>query len=404
MPTPHVPLLEHVSSPCVSLPQGGSSGSNMSETSSFNQSLLNYGNGQPSDASFWDEVFQAVSLFRTKKALSTDATNIYESLVRIENYIKNHPTSKETPSRDFIPVVKSLWKLFDVIFISKWDVLLFDREKTLTIRKCVSTNFAPLFRENAILGSLKPTIKNPKKKSFSLASTPTTSSAPSPPPSVIIPPINKNNESINKKEPKPSNIRKSYVQVSKSNVLQIKDAFLSLSASKVGKMMKAMNGSKEKKKPSINMTTRGPLRKQVIVFIMKSNAELIVQSAHQHITNINNYLRNIKSDVIVDFLQVSNNGVNIMMSKLASPSNLTTIKKYIKNINNIALDLIESSHLPKSKSYLKIIRLLHLIGNSIITSNFVKGILKKTYLFKDVSLDSKLQIIKASPISNIAVC
>ena len=168
MPTPHVPLLEHVSSPCVSLPQGGSSGSNMSETSSFNQSLLNYGNGQPSDASFWDEVFQAVSLFRTKKALSTDATNIYESLVRIENYIKNHPTSKETPSRDFIPVVKSLWKLFDVIFISKWDVLLFDREKTLTIRKCVSTNFAPLFRENAILGSLKPTIKNPKKKSFSL--------------------------------------------------------------------------------------------------------------------------------------------------------------------------------------------------------------------------------------------
>jgi len=56
-PTLHVPPSEHVSSPHVSLPQGGSSGSNMSEMSSFNQSLLNYSNGQPSDASSWDKVF-----------------------------------------------------------------------------------------------------------------------------------------------------------------------------------------------------------------------------------------------------------------------------------------------------------------------------------------------------------
>jgi len=116
----------------------------------------------------------------------------------------------------------------------------------------------------------------------------------------------------------------------------------------------------------------------------KSNAELIVQSAHQHITNINNCLRNIKSDVIVDFLQVSNDGVNIMMSKLASPSDLTTIEKYIKSINNIALDLIESLCLSKSKLYLKIIGLSYLIDNSIITPNFVEGVLKKTHLFKHV--------------------
>jgi len=154
-------------------------------------------------------------------------------------------------------------------------------------------------------------------------------------------------------------------------------------------MMKAMNGSEEKKKPSINMTIRGPLRKQVIVPMVKSNAKLIVQSAHQHIANINNCLRNIKSDIIVDFLRVSNDKVNITMSKLASPSDLTTIEKYIKNINNIALDLIESPHLPKSKLYLKIIGLLHLMGNGIITPDFVKGVLKETHLFKDVSLASK---------------
>ena len=213
---------------------------------------------------------------------------------------------------------------------------------------------------------------------------------------MVIPPIIKNNESINKKKSNPSSIRKSYTQVSKSNislnienVLRIKEAFLSLSAGKVGKMMKAMNSSKGKKKSNINMIIRGPLRKQVIVPMAKSNTELIVKSVHQHIANINNCLRNIKSDVIADFLQFSNNVVIIMMSKLASPSNLSTIEKYIKNIKNIASDLIESPHLPKSKSYLKIIGLPHSMNNGIITSDFVEGVLKKTYLFKDISLTSK---------------
>jgi len=45
LPTLYVPPSEHVLSPHVPLPQGGSSGSNMSKRSSFNQSLLNYGNG-----------------------------------------------------------------------------------------------------------------------------------------------------------------------------------------------------------------------------------------------------------------------------------------------------------------------------------------------------------------------
>jgi len=92
-----------------------------------------------------------------------------------------------------------------------------------------------------------------------------------------------------------------------------------------------------------------------------------------------------------------------MMSKLASPSDLTTIEKYIKNINNIALDLIESSHLPKSKSYLKIIGLPHSMGNGIITPDFVEHVLKETHLFNDMLLASKPQIIKASSKSDMAV-
>ena len=111
--------------------------------------LLDYGNGQLADVSSWDGVFQAVSLFGTKETLSKDAAHIHKFLVRISNYIKNHPVSKKVISNNFVSVVvKNLWNLFDTVFTSKWDVLLFDREKALTIRKCVGTNFTSLFKEN----------------------------------------------------------------------------------------------------------------------------------------------------------------------------------------------------------------------------------------------------------------
>jgi len=69
----------------------------------------------------------------------------------------------------------------------------------------------------------------------------------------------------------------------------------------MGRIIKAKSG-KSKKKPKINIMTKRPSRKQVIVFIAKSNTELIVNLAYQHIANINKYLKNIKSDIITDFI------------------------------------------------------------------------------------------------------
>jgi len=77
------------------------------------ETLLDYGNGQLANASSWDGAFQAVLLFRTKKTSSKDTAHIHESLVRISNYIKNHPVGKEVISNDFVPVIKNLWNLFD---------------------------------------------------------------------------------------------------------------------------------------------------------------------------------------------------------------------------------------------------------------------------------------------------
>ena len=103
-------------------------------------------------------------------------------------------------------------------------------------------------------------------------------------------------------------MKKSYAQASKSNLLHIEDivrvkeVFPALLADEVRKILKIKNSRKGNKKPRINMMTRGPSRKEVIILMAKHIAELIVNSAHIHIANVNKYLKNSKSDIITDFI------------------------------------------------------------------------------------------------------
>ena len=48
--------------------------------------------------------------------------------------------------------------------------------------------------------------------------------------------------------------------------------------------------------------TKGPSRKQIIIPMAKSNAELIINLASQQIANINKSLKDIKSDITTDFI------------------------------------------------------------------------------------------------------
>ena len=148
---------------------------------------------------------------------------------------------------------------------------------------------------------------------------------------------------------------------------------------------------------------REPSRKQAIIPMAKSNIELIINLANLHIANINKYLKNIKSDVIADFIHITKEEVVITMNKPVNASNLSIIEKYIKNISNINSDSINSPCLPKSKSYLKIVGLLHKMENSLITSDFIESAIKELHLFEDIILVSKPCIIKASSKSDMAV-
>ena len=228
--------------------------------------------------------------------------------------------------------------------------------------------------------------------------------------SLTIPPSDNKVNFINKKAPKPFNVKKLYTQASKANilpniedVLQIKEAFPTLLANEVTKIIKAENSSKRQKKSKINMMTKGLSRKQIITSMAKSNAELIINSANQQITNINKSLKEFKSDITADFICIINDGVIIATDKLANTSNLKIIEKYIKNIKEIKSDTIESSYLSKFKLYLKIIGLLYIVKHGSITLDIIEGIFKKTYIFNDIILASKLHVIKALPKLNIAV-
>ena len=119
----------------------------------------------------------------------------------------------------------------------------------------------------------------------------------------------------------------------------------------------------------------------------------------EHISNINRILRNIKSEVMADFVHTDNQGLIIMTNKVISQSNLNTIENYIKNVDIINIEDIMTFHLPQSKSYLKIIGIPYIMegSNVSINSSIVKSIIKSIYL------TSKLYVIKALPKSNMVI-
>ena len=85
--------------------------------------------------------------------------------------------------------------------------------------------------------------------------------------------------------------------------------------------------------------------------------------SNKHVFNINRALKNIKSDVVADFIYANSKRL-IMTNKVVSELNLNIIRKYIKNDNNIDSEYVMSPRLLQSKFYLKILGILYLIKNT----------------------------------------
>ena len=106
------------------------------------------------------------------------------------------------------------------------------------------------------------------------------------------------------------------------NMLKIKKMFLKLQNQKINQVQKIINGGESKPKPCINMITKGPSCKQIIIPMNKEAANKYIKDASNYISNINQALKVIKSSIIADFIHVDNKGIIISTNNVTSPSDL----------------------------------------------------------------------------------
>ena len=151
--------------------------------------------------------------------------------------------------------------------------------------------------------------------------------------------------------------------------------------------------------------TKDPSRKQVIIPMSRENINTFMKNSSLHVANINRLLCNAKSDVLVDYIWSDPIGVIIITNKVSQQSDMSIINQYIKNSNDINSLQVEEPHLPKSKSYLKIIGIPffpHANSQEKLISNDIEMILKQNHIFDNISLTSKPRVIKVSPKSDMS--
>ena len=131
------------------------------------------------------------------------------------------------------------------------------------------------------------------------------------------------------------------------------------------------------------MTTKGLSRKQIIISISDRKKSKFMAPSSAYITNLNRTLKNIKSDIMANFVQANQHNIIITTNKVTLLLDLQNIENYIKNIDNIDLNNILTSQLPQSKFYLKIISIPHLMEN---TNMFINSSVVETILKNNISL------------------
>jgi len=207
--------------------------------------------------------------------------------------------------------------------------------------------------------------------------------------------------------PKPS---KSYAQASKNNVstaevLKIKKTFPTLNVAKIDQVNNIVNGT-SKPKPRIQTTTKGLLRKQVIIPMSKDNVDAFIKNLSLHVSNINRQFRNAKSEILVDYIRAEPLDITMVTNKVAQSLDLILIDQYVKNSSDVNALQVEEPRLPKSKSYLKTIGIPyypHTNSQERLTSSDIESILKQNQIFDNVLLASKPRVIKVLSKSDMSI-
>jgi len=149
----------------------------------------------------------------------------------------------------------------------------------------------------------------------------------------------------NSKQPLKSYVQASKQNISTSEVIKIKEAFPSIGAKKIDQINNIIK-STPKTKPHIQITMKGPSRKHVIISMGSDNNASFMKNSSTHVTNINRALRNVKSEVLVDFIYSDSLGIMVVTNKVSLQSDLQIIEQYVKNSDDIDALQVEVPHLP----------------------------------------------------------
>ena len=368
---------------------------------------LNYNPDQALDPDLWDSNFHAVLLYGAMEHMPSNVLNFKESLSRMCKYMLGKAIKSDGANdvEDLNGMDKALWEFISTIYDSHWDNLFMDNNKT-TFRNKVKSQFSPQVSKPKV--SLKG--KEMVKPTF-------VSSLPPSIPAKLQKEVNEISKYFKKNtKASPS---KSYVQASSStkstssiplsdvtrDALKIKEMFPNLPNSKIDLVQKVINGPSTKPKLRINMTTKGPSCKQIIVLMSVELSKKFIKDSSMHVININHALKGINSKTIIDFIRVEDKGIVITTNNISSNSDLQEIEKYVKNSFSSEAEQISSPRLPQSKSYLKIVGIPYInnITNSRFSSDDVESILRSNHIFNDIVLTSRPCIIKVSPKSNMSI-
>ena len=144
-------------------------------------------------------------------------------------------------------------------------------------------------------------------------------------------------------------------------------------------------------KLKVNMTMKELLRKQVIIHISKDNAKVIGSNASSHIKSINRSLQKINLNILANSICIEKSDIIITTNQVAFAQDISIIENILKNSENINQDLIESSYLLQSKSFLKILDLLYYSENTneVISPDIILGVLKELHIFYNIALAAK---------------
>jgi len=270
--------------------------------------------------------------------LPLDCKNIKESLCHITNYIKHKSIdcTKANNILDLNGIGEVTWNFMLAIYKSEWDTLITNKNNK-TFRQQIASKFTPKIQETK-----KPSKDdNLTDKPVSFAKLPLLISVKSPKEVKEISKFFK--KSIKPTEKKDSS--KLYAQASvpmTSEILKIIEIFSKLQASKINNIHKIINGV-GKPKPKVYMTTKRLSRKQVIILMSNKNKIRLIESSSKHIANLNRVLENIKLDIMANFVCMDQAGITIITNKVTTSLDLQTIKRYIKNANQIDSDNVKTS-------------------------------------------------------------